>query len=377
MRCTARNQEVACGRGSRTCFSLLLLFAVGPVAAQQVADGQILTNIGLNTTSEKTFLLKNGINCPRDTYEFLLTSDSNFVSLPVASIELSKSESTRVRVLFDSKRLKPGTHTANITVNCKDCGRCRADDKTLRVVLTVVADGAAVVDNTVEPPIVEPIIQVDGDEAELQMPNLIGSGLREAVARLTALELQANPEGDAIRRPDLLAVMSQQPAPGAAVEAGDRVTLTSGVRVPDLAGLTAAEARSRLDEIGLLLVASADDAAATASQIPVAGVLVAVGTSVSLILPVAGGISASGAWLTIIVMLVIAAVLIFFWRTFARNQAMPAACIEVRSSLDTGTQRVWSEGNEQQKPVIRVRLTGAAAELSVQGDPAAITEREW
>ncbi len=374
MRSTARNQEVACGRGSRTCFSLLLLFAVGPVAAQQVADGQILTNIGLNTTSEKTFLLKNAVNCPRDSYEFLLTSDSNFVSLPVATIELSKSESTRVRVLFDSQRLTPGTHTANITVNCKDCGRCRADDKTLRVVLTVVADAE---DTTDEPPIVEPVIQVDGDEAQLQMPNLIGSGLRQAVARLTALELQATLEGGAIRRPDLLAVMSQQPAPGAAVEAGDRVTLTSGVRVPDLAGLTAAEAQSRLDEIGLLLVASADDAAATASQIPVAGVLVAVGTSVSLILPVVGSTSASGVWLIIIVLLVIAAFLIFFWRTFARNQAVPAASIEVRSSLDAGTQRVWSEGNEQQKPVIRVRLTGAAAELSVQGAPAAITEREW
>jgi len=353
---------------------LLLLFAVGPVAAQQVADGQILTNIGLNTTSEKTFLLKNAVNCPRDSYEFLLTSDSNFVSLPVATIELSKSESTRVRVLFDSQRLTPGTHTANITVNCKDCGRCRADDKTLRVVLTVVADAE---DTTDEPPIVEPVIQVDGDEAQLQMPNLIGSGLRQAVARLTALELQATLEGGAIRRPDLLAVMSQQPAPGAAVEAGDRVTLTSGVRVPDLAGLTAAEAQSRLDEIGLLLVASADDAAATASQIPVAGVLVAVGTSVSLILPVVGSTSASGVWLIIIVLLVIAAFLIFFWRTFARNQAVPAASIEVRSSLDAGTQRVWSEGNEQQKPVIRVRLTGAAAELSVQGAPAAITEREW
>jgi beta-lactam-binding protein with PASTA domain len=229
----------------------------------------------------------------------------------------------------------------------------------------------------VEPPIVEPIIQVDGDAAELQMPNLIGSGLREAVARLTALELQANPEGDAIRRPDLLTVMGQQPAPGETVKAGDRVTLRSGVRVPDLTGLTAAEARSRIDEIGLLLEASADDAAATASQIPVAGALVAVGTSVSLILPVAGSTSASGAWLTIIVMLVIAAVLIFFWRTFARNQAMLAASIEVRSSLDAGIQRVWSEGNEQQKSVIRVRLTGAAAELSVQGAPAAITEREW
>lgn len=377
MRSTARNQEVACGRGSRTCFSLLLLLAVGPVAAQQVADGQILTNIGLNATSEKTFLLKNAVNCPRDTYEFLLTSDSSFVSLPVASIELSKSESTRVRVLFDSKRLNPGTHTANITVNCKDCGRCRADDKTLRVVLTVVADGAGVADTTVEPPIVEPVIQVHGDEAELQMPNLIGSGLREAVARLAALELQANPEGAAIRRPDLLTVMGQQPAPGETVKAGDRVTLTSGVRVPDLADLSAAEARSRLDEIGLLLVASADDAAATASQIPVAGAIVAVGTSVSLILPVAGGISASGAWLTIIVLLVIAAVLIFFWRTFARSHGVPAVGIEVRSSLDAGTQRVWSEGNEQQKPVIRVRLTGAAAELSVQGAPAAITEREW
>lgn len=70
MRATARNQEVACGRGSRTYFSLLLLFAVGPVAAQQVADGQILTSLGLNTTSEQTFLLKNALNCPRDTYEF-------------------------------------------------------------------------------------------------------------------------------------------------------------------------------------------------------------------------------------------------------------------------------------------------------------------
>jgi hypothetical protein len=49
---------------------LLLLFAVGPVAAQQVADGQILTSLGLNTTSEQTFLLKNALNCPRDTYEF-------------------------------------------------------------------------------------------------------------------------------------------------------------------------------------------------------------------------------------------------------------------------------------------------------------------
>ncbi len=308
MRSTARSDEVVRASGSRTWLSLLLLLAVSPVAAQQDADGHIQETIGPGVTSEKAFSLRNAINCPDDSYRFLLTSDSEFVRLPVDTIELSKAESTRVRVVFDSNRLVPGIHTANITVKCSDCGRCRASDKTLRVVLTVVADDVGIEDNT--------------------------------------------------------------------VEAGDRATLTSGVRVPDLADLTVAEAQSRIDDVGLLLVTSFGDAA-TVSQIPAAGALVAVGTSVSLVLPVVGSTSISNAWLAIIVLLVIAAIFFFFWRASARTPAAPAVSIEVRPIMDTGTQRVWSEGNEQQRPVIRVRLTGDAAEQSVQGNPAAITEREW
>jgi hypothetical protein len=125
----------------------------------------------------------------------------------------------------------------------------------------------------------------------------------------------------------------------------------------------------------LLLVTIFGDAA-TVSQIPAAGALVAVGTSVSLVLPVVGSTSISNAWLVIIVLLVIAAIFFFFWRASARTPAAPAVSIEVRPIMDTGTQRVWSEGNEQQRPVIRVRLTGDAAEHSVQGNPATITERE-
>jgi len=286
---------------------LLLLLAVSPVAAQQDADAHIQETIGPGVTSEKAFSLRNAVSCPDDSYRFLLTSDSEFVRLPVDTIELSKAESTRVRVLFDSNRLDPGIHTANITVKCRDCGRCRASEKTLRVVLTVVADDVGIEDNT--------------------------------------------------------------------VEAGDRVTLTSGVRVPDLADLTVAEAQSRLDDVGLLLVTSFDDAA-TVSQIPAAGALVAVGTSVNLVLPVVGSTSISNAWLAIIVLLAIAVIFFFFWRASARTPAAPAASIEVRPIMDTGTQQVWSEGNEQQRPVIRVRLTGDAAEQSVQGNPATITERE-
>jgi hypothetical protein len=319
MRSTARNDEVVRTSGSRTWLSLLLLLAVSPVAAQQDADGHIQETIGPGVTSEKAFSLRNAVNCPDDSYRFLLTSDREFVRLPVDTIELSKAENTRVRVLFDSNRLDPGVHTANITVKCRDCGRCRASDKTLRVVLTVVADDVGIEDNTVE-----------ADDV----------GIEDNT-----------------------------------VEAGDRVTLTSGVRVPDLADLTVAEAQSRLDDVGLLLVTSFDDAA-TVSQIPAAGALVAVGTSVSLVLPVVGSTSISNAWLAIIVLLVIATIFFFFWRASARTPAAPAASIEVRPIMDTGTQRVWSEGNEPQRPVIRVRLTGDAAEQSVQGNPATITERD-
>ena len=261
MRSTERNDEVVRTSGSRTWLSLLLLLAVSPVAAQQDADGHIQETMGPGVTSEKAFSLRNAVNCPDDSYRFLLTSDSEFVRLPVDTIELSKAENTRVRVLFDSNRLDPGVHTANITVECRDCGRCRASDKTLRVVLTIVADDAGIEDNT--------------------------------------------------------------------VEAGDRVTLTSDLPVPDQADL-----------------------------------------------PVVGSTSISNAWLAIIVLLMIAAIFFFFWRASARTPAAPAASIEVRPIMDTGTQRVWSEGNEQQRPVIRVRLTGDAAEHSVQGNPATITERE-
>jgi hypothetical protein len=243
------------------------------VAAQQDADGHIQETMGPGVTSEKAFSLRNAVNCPDDSYRFLLTSDSEFVRLPVDTIELSKAENTRVRVLFDSNRLDPGVHTANITVECRDCGRCRASDKTLRVVLTVVADDVGIEDTSVE-----------ADDV----------GIEDNT-----------------------------------VEAGDRVTLTSDLPVPDQADL-----------------------------------------------PVVGSTSISNAWLAIIVLLVIAAIFFFFWRASARTPAAPAASIEVRPIMDTGTQRVWSEGNEQQRPVIRVRLTGDAAEQSVQGNPATITERD-
>ena len=109
---------------------LLLLLTVFSAAAQPPANAQIKVDIGRDDTLARTFLLTNAVNCPGDRYRFLLTPDSDFVSLPVDTIELSRANKTSVRILFNSSGLEPGIHTANITVSCRDC--LRYFGKTLR-----------------------------------------------------------------------------------------------------------------------------------------------------------------------------------------------------------------------------------------------------
>lgn len=314
------------------------------------------------------------MSCPRDSYRFLLTSDRDFVGLPEPEIELSKSRDTQVRVVFDSHGLDPGTHSANVTLTCRNCGDCRSSNKVIRLALTVAAtapppEGESI-DLTADPP---------GEavgQPQLLAPNVTDSTLQEAEEQLDLLGLEPFLEDAAIARTDLITVIGQQPAAGAPVDSGARVILTPGVPVPDLVGLTAEEAQARVDEVGLRLVSTTSDVAYTASQLPVAGALVRIGTTVNLILPVFENPTSDSTWIIVLTVLLLPVVAIFFWRASARKPTVPAASFSVRSTLDAGSQEIIRQKSDPQRPVIRVRLITDAGEQSLQGEPASTTEKE-
>ena len=277
-----------------------------------------------------------------------------------------------MRVKFDSNGLEPGTHISNITLDCKNCTGCRSSDKVMQVALTVVAGSEPAAEAIVEPAAARLV-----NEAQLRLPDVTGTTLSDAQDQLAGLGLQPVTDSMGIERVELITVIAQQPAAGEPVEAGARVILTPGVPVPDLPGLAAGEAQNRLDEVGLLLVTTTGDGTATASQVPAAGAIVAIGTTVTLLLPVLETPAASGAWLAVLALLLAVAGAIFFWRASRRIRAAPAASFDVRSTVDSGSQHVRSDSSEPQRPVIRVRLAGDGGEQSVQGSPASITEKEW
>ncbi len=334
------------------------------MTAQQSGNAQIEVDIGRDDTLEKAFQLTNAVNCPRDRYKFLLTPDSDFVSLPVDTIELSRSDSTRVSVVFDSNGLEPGIYTANVTVKCNNCGQCRARHQILRVAMTVIERGTSTEDGIIVP-----------------VPDVTGSRVTEATEQLNELGLQPVMERAGIARADLVTVLNQQPEPGVAVDVGTRVSLVPGVPVPDVVGLDRAKAKTRLDELGLLLVianrdVSAEDLTTVAAQDPAANLVVPIGTPVNLVLSGAGRLPLPRGWLPAVVLLLILGTVILYWRRSPRTKAAAAANIDVRSQVDPGTQRVWPDISDRPRAVIRVRLLSDAGEQSVHGDPASMTGRE-
>ena len=361
-------------RSTSTWLNVLLLLIALPAAAQLSGNAQIEVVVGQGESVEESFQLTSAVNCPRDSYKFLLSHDSDFVTLPVDTIELSRRGSSPVSVVFDSNGLEPGLYTANITVECIDCGRCAARDKSLRVAMTVTERGPGIEDDSIEP--VAVVVEIDNTVA---VPDLTGSRATEATERLIALDLQPVMEPAGIARIDLLTILEQQPAPAVVVPIGSRVSLVPGVPVPDVVGLGREEANLRLDELGLLLAIAGgfdaiEDSATVAAQDPAANVVVAIGTLVNLDFSGAGG--AARTWLPAVAMLFISGIVILFWRLSSKTAAAPAARIDVRSQIDPGTQQVSPNISDRQKAVVRVRLTSDAGEQSVFGDAGSITGRK-
>lgn len=320
---------------TRHSFYALLLLAVVPVAAQQSDDNRIDASVGPDERLERTFLLKNAINCPRDRYKFRLTSDSGFVSLPLETVELSKSASTEVRVLFDSSGVGPGTHPASIRVECINCGRCRTREKLLAVSMTVTDRVTAV------------------EEIEDQTP-------AEIVRSPSLVIDDADPPARGENNP-------ATPAPDVPTPPERRVT------VPDLIGLGRGEAEALLGELGLVPAidnpgVAAAESATVASHLPAANALIPMGTSISLVFAAADGFAFSGTWLPVMVLFVFVVFLIVF-KPWASGAGMTAtATIEVRSEVDPGTQRVWPDISERQRSEVRVRLRSDAGKQSILGE---------
>ena len=301
---------------------LSLLVAVVPAAAQQSDISQLEFEIASDARLEQRFRLNNRINCPRERYRFRLTTDQAFVSLPLDTVELSRSASTGVTVIFDGMGLAPGTYPANIMIACVDCGRCRTRDKTLRIVMTVTEPGSAVV------------------------------GVDTAPAADVVIEDTETP-----------------------------VDSELGVAVPDVVGLGSEEAEAMLTELGLVPVIDNPDiagveGATVASQVPAATALVPVGTSVSVVLASAGRFALPYSWLSVAVFVLLLITLVFYRLGSAGSGTSAVATIEICAEEDPGTQRVWPDISEQQQTAVRVRLLSDAGEFSIHGDPVPGTMRE-
>lgn len=346
---------------------VLAFLLAAPAMAQDRPDANVEVKIAPGATLERAFPVRNQMDCPRDTYRFSLTSDTDFVSLPDETIELSRSRGTDVRVVFASGELDPGTYFTNITFECRNCTNCRSSDKVMRVAMTVTAPPAEA--------IVEIPDEATRTDTEFLFPDLSGSTLAGAEEELLRLGLQPVVEGAEIERRELLTVTGQRPAAGESVATGERVTLIAGVPVPDLSGLTTDAAQRRLAEVGLSLTSSGAGTT-VGSQLPAAGAIVAIGTTINVVLAVLDGPNASRNWLTVLTLLAVVILAIYFWRASARTAAAPVASFNVRSNWDAGTHKVWSDSREVQRPVVRVRLSGVDGEQTVHGDPASTTEKE-
>lgn len=346
----------------------LLAVTILILAAAQPASAQIAVEIGQDATLEKSFQLTNAVSCPRDRYAFLMTPDEAFVRLPTDTIELSKRASTRVTVEFDSAGLAPGAYSANITVRCADCGRCRASTKVLQVEMTVLESAAEIEDGDDEG---VPVVM--DSESGVAVPGLTGASLADASKRLQELGLEPVMVRSGLGPGNVPTVLEQDPEAGTVVATGSRVTLVPGVRVPNVVGLDSVAAKARLEESRLLLtiegpLVPAGVAASVAAQAPGADRVVAIGTVVNLSLAAAG--VQWRVWLPIVVLSLLVGMVILFLRLSPRTAAAGAARVEVRPRPDPGTQRVWPQASEPQEGVVRVRLTTDAGKQSLQLDPA-------
>lgn len=98
--------------------------------------------------------------------------------------------------------------------------------------------------------------QTEAGEEGILMPVVVGRSLAEAQASLKAIGVESEAEYDVSEEYGKNTVMASSVAAGAAVQKGSKVTLTvsagkNGVKVPDVTGLSQAEATAALEKIGL------------------------------------------------------------------------------------------------------------------------------
>ena len=117
----------------------------------------------------------------------------------------------------------------------------------------LVARGAAVGITVAVPP-------------KVVIPNLVGRTRADAIQELTRLRLRANPADDEASSLPPELVVSQVPSAGTAVVVGGavRITVATGVEVPNLSGLSADDAQRAVAERGL----SFDDTAQETDAAP-------------------------------------------------------------------------------------------------------------
>ncbi len=113
-----------------------------------------------------------------------------------------------------------------------------------------------------------------------RLPSVVGLGMTEARRRLEAMGVVVRTEGNTGGR-----VTGQVPAAGTAVKRGDTVVLKFGapggiVTVPDVRGLSPAQARQRLQAAGLGMRSAGGGNGAVTSQSPAAGSKAARGSEV-------------------------------------------------------------------------------------------------
>jgi stage V sporulation protein D (sporulation-specific penicillin-binding protein) len=115
------------------------------------------------------------------------------------------------------------------------------------------------------------------------VPNLTGSDLDKAQSRLTALGLNYKTSGDGT------VVTGQAPSGGSSIPAGSTVVLYMGterpdetVAMPDLTGMTYAQAMEKMESLGLYINATGVEGGTVFVQTVEPGALVEVGTVVEV-----------------------------------------------------------------------------------------------